>query len=128
LEKILLDTSVLIDYLRGYSPSKAFLDKIRSEGYESHISCLTEAELLAGKECEDVYKREQVSSLISEFRKHDIDSLICQKAGEYRRKYNQVPMDDCIIAATAYLYKLKIFTKNVADFRAIKGVLVEEPY
>ncbi len=125
--KALLDTSVFVDYLRGMEASKIVIDKVRTGELEGHVSSLTEAELLAGKECEKESKREQIRVLISLFTKHDVDNEICQKAGEYKRKYG-VPLADCIIAATASLLNTKVFTKNVREFGLFKEVNVEEPY
>ena len=125
--KVLLDTSVLVDFLRGKEESKGVVDRARRGELDCHVSALTEAELFAGKECEKESKREQVRGLISLFTKHNIDNEISQKAGEYKRKYG-VPLADCMIAATASLLNAAVLTKNVGEFKRISGMKVEEPY
>ena len=118
---------MLVDYLRGVEESRDIIDKVRTKALDGHVSSLTEAELFAGNECEKETKREQIRALISLFTKHNVDNEICQKAGEYKRRYG-VPLDDCIIAATAALLNLSVFTKNVREFELIKEIKVEDPY
>lgn len=125
--KVLFDTSVLVDYLRGMEESKDVMERVRKKELDGYVSSLTEAELFAGKECEKESKREQIRALISLFTRLNVDNEICQKAGEYKRRYG-LPLDDCIIAATASLLKARVFTKNVKDFTPIKDINTEEPY
>ena len=91
------------------------------------MSALTEAELLARRACQDQETREGVHALISLCRKENIHNEISKKAGEFRRRY-AVSLADCIIAATAYLLKSSIWTKNIEEFKRIKEVKAEEPY
>jgi len=82
---------------------------------------------LSGRACEDQETRESVHTLISLCRKENVHNQISQKAGEFRRKY-AVSLADCIIAATAYLLKSKVWTKNIEEFKRIKEIKTEEPY
>lgn len=125
--KIVFDISVLIDYLRGIKQSKILINKVRSKEIEGFISTVSEAELFAGKECGKENKRMEIEALTSLFTKINVDSYITQKAGELKRKYN-VLLDDSIIAATAFVVKSKLWTKDVRDFEKIKEIEVEEPY
>jgi tRNA(fMet)-specific endonuclease VapC len=127
LSEILFDTTILVDYLRGVEASKIIVERIRAGELTAHISALTEAELFAGKECDNEMKRSEVHSLISLFTKHEIDNEICQLAGQYKR-HHAVPLDDCLIAATAYILNTEIFTKNLKEFKRIKDVRVKDPY
>lgn len=125
--KIVFDTSVLIDYLRGIKHSKILINKVRSKEVEGFISTVSEAELFAGKECVRESKRMEIEALTSLFTKINVDSDIAQKAGELKRKYN-VLLDDSIIAATAFVVKSKLWTKDVRDFEKIKEIEIEKPY
>ncbi len=124
---VLVDTSIFVDYLRGVDRAREAIQKIQTGEVESYVSALTEAELLAERACEDESTREGVHGLISLCRKENVHNQISQKAGEFRRKY-AVSLADCIIAATAYTLKSKIWTKNIKEFRRIKEVIIEEPY
>jgi len=125
--KALLDTSILIDYLRGLKEAKNLIEKIRNKEIHCLVSTLTEAELFAGKECEKESKREEIKALILLCEKLHIDNEISQKAGEFKRKYN-ILLDDCIIAATAHIQNVRLWTKNIEEFKKIKEIVVEAPY
>ena len=125
--EILVDTSILVEYLRGMEASKVFIERIRAHELVAHLSALTEAELFAGKECEKEIKRNEVHALISIFEKREVDNEICQLAGKYKRQYS-VPLADCIIAATASILNAEIYTKNLHEFKRIKDVGVKDPY
>lgn len=125
--KIIFDSSILIDHLRGLLKAKGVVKKVENRKVEGIISAITEAEVFSGKDCENTQKRYIVEALIKSFVKFDVDNDIAQKAAEFRRKYN-VPLIDCIVAATAFNYKAKLWTKNTEHFKKIKEVESEEPY
>lgn len=125
--KVLLDTSILIDYLRGVAGAKTVIDRVKNREIDCCVSVLTEAELFAGKECEKESKRKEILALIFLFTKFSLDNEISQKAGEFKRKYDSL-LDDCIIAATAFSQKCRIWTKDIRDFKRIEEVEIEEPY
>ena len=52
MSKMLIDTNIIIDYLRGHQPAKVFFDKLRSTG-ELIISVVTKMELYTGKSMDD---------------------------------------------------------------------------
>ena len=124
---VLVDTSVFVDYLRGFERARGVIQKIKAGEVECYVSALTEAELLSGRSCEDEEIRDDVHALIALCRKENVHNEIAQKAGELRRKYS-VPLADCIIAATAYLLKCKVWTKNIKEFEKIREIKAEEPY
>jgi predicted nucleic acid-binding protein len=124
---VLVDTSVFVDYLRGVERARGVVQKIKAGELECYVSALTEAELLSGRACEDPETREGVHALISLCRKENVHNQVSQKAGEFRRRYG-VSLADCIIAATAYLLKSKVWTKNIEEFKRIKEIKTEEPY
>lgn len=124
---VLVDTSIFVDYLRGVDRAREAIQMIQAGEVEPYVSVLTEAELLAGRACEDESTREGVQGLLSLCRKENVHNRISQKAGEFKRKYG-ASLADCIIAATAYTLDSKIWTKNAKEFRRIVEVKVEEPY
>ncbi len=125
--KTFLDTSILVDYLRGFNPSKSIVDKVRGGQIDAYVSALTEAELLSGSECQTEDRLREVLALVSLFRKLDVDNDICRTAGEFKRKYN-LSLADCIIAATASAQEAKLWTRDLKDFKRIKEIDVESPY
>ena len=118
--KVLVDTDVIIDALRGVKKAINTLAKLREEN-ELLISGITEMELMAGRDASDKRKRELILSFLSKFKKVNPTNETLQLAGEFRRKYDISP-PDCIIAATAVLEGAKLLTRNLRDFKRIKEV------
>lgn len=125
--RAVFDTTVLIDFLREQSYAKKVVADVELRKTEGFISSISEAELYAGKDAIIKRKREDMQKLITLFEKILVTNEIAQKAGEFERKYS-VPLDDCIIAATAFTQNAKLWTKNVQDFKKIKEIETEEPY
>ncbi len=125
--RVLFDTSILIDSLRGYERASKLIESVARREVDGVISVITEAELHAGKDCNTEKGFNAAKDLISIFDKIILDNEIAVKAGEYRRMYD-IEIPDAIIAATAFKEKAKICTKNVEDFRQIEHIDVEEPY
>lgn len=127
MKKVVVDTDILIDHLHAISSAEKVITKVRSREIIGYISGITEAELLSGKECNDLVKLNKVMEFIRIFTKIDVVNKITQKAGEYVRKYD-VELPDAIVAATAYYQKAVIWSRNIGDFRKIKEVKVFKPY
>jgi predicted nucleic acid-binding protein len=118
--KVVVDTSVLIDILRGIEHPLNLIKNLMKEN-ELFISGITEAEIFSGKDLEKKERRQKVLEVLSIFQKINPTNEIFQKAGEFRRKYN-TSLPDSIIAATAYYLNAEILTKNEKDFSKIKEV------
>ncbi len=125
--QVVFDTDILIDHLRGIESAKKLIEKTRAGEIKAYVSAITEAELLAGKECEKEEKRANILELIKLFTKIDVNNPVAQKSGEFRRLYN-IPIQDCIIAATCFNLKCKLWTRNKKDFNKIREIVVESPY
>jgi len=122
--KYLVDTGVLIDFLRGVKGSYEFLSRIIGEG--AAISTITVAELMSGKKTRDPKRRRYVLALISKFAVIPMDKEIGIKAGELRRDYG-TKIGDAVIAATAITHDLTLITRNIKDFDKIPGLRVRVP-
>lgn len=57
---------------------------------------------------------------------HDIDSQIINEAIKLRKQY-KMKLGDSIIAATAIVYDLELFTRNTTDFVKISDLKVVNP-
>lgn len=127
LMRVLFDTSILIDSLRGYERASKLIESVARREVDGVISVITEAELHAGKDCNMEKGLKAAKDLISIFDKVILDNEIAVKAGEYRRVYG-IEIPAAIIAATAFKERARIYTKNVEDFGKIERIDVEEPY
>ena len=118
--KVIIDTDVVIDVLRGFEPTKEKIKELL-ENNELLISGITEAEIFAGKDMEIEEKREKIVKFLSKFKKINPNNRILQIAGKFRRRYG-ISLLDCIIAATAYTLNAKLFTRNKKDFKKMKEI------
>lgn len=128
MKKILIDTDIFIDFLRGKKLAYDFFKKmIISDKVVTFSSVITEIELLSGKECENLSKRNKVETLLLLTNRIDIDQPIIVRSADFKIKYN-LSVPDAIISATAYRAKSLLVTRNVKDFKKVKEVKLYVPY
>jgi predicted nucleic acid-binding protein len=122
--RLLIDTDVLIAYLRERSESVTYLESLTQP---LAISAITVAELYAG--VRDGVERVTVDSFISSFQVRPIDQEIAARAGIIRRDFGKshgTGLADAIIAATAEDQQANLVTLNKKHFPMLKEVIV--PY
>lgn len=117
-----VDTSVLIDYLRGHEGAADLLEKQRTLG-SLHASEITRLEVLAGMRPEEA---EQTRSLLSALVWHPVDAAVAEEAGALGRRwlpsYSGIDSADLAIAATATMAGLPLLTMNVRHFPMLPGL------
>ena len=110
MAKILFDTDIIIDFLRGNEAAKRVMLSIEDEDMPC-CSVVTVAEIRAG-----MREEEQVAtmSLLESFDVLSIDKKIAQLAGDLKRKtrQQQLELDDCFIAATVLIHQAVLITHN----------------
>jgi predicted nucleic acid-binding protein len=111
-----VDTSVLIDYLRGHRPAAVILENYRAAG-PLHASEITRLEVLAGMRAGE---EGATHSLLSTLIWHVVDSIVAEEAGALGQRWlpthHTIDSADLAIAATAQLTGLPLLTKNVRHF------------
>lgn len=120
MEKVFVDTDVMIDFLRGYKPRiKNFFKRIENGGIKAYTSWINIVELYSGVDSEE--KDPIISELLSilEIIGQDIKST--KLAGYIRRQYN-LSLADSIIASLTIKNNLKLLTFNKKDFQKIKDL------
>lgn len=123
--KVLLDTSIFVDCLRGQQIAKEFLKKIKVD--EVYYSAITEAELFSHHTCKDLNTVEKIKKLLSIGVKIHVNNEIAILGGSIRREHS-IPLDDALISATAIFKNAKLYSKNAEHFKRIKSLNFEEPY
>jgi predicted nucleic acid-binding protein len=123
---VLVDTSVIIDYLRGHAGAERVLEDARADA-PLHASEITRLEVLAGmRRHEDGGTR----ALLSVFVWHPIDTLISERAGDLGRtwwpSHGLIDSADLAIAATAVVTGCDLLTCNVKHFPMFKDL--KKPY
>jgi predicted nucleic acid-binding protein len=123
-ERLLIDTDVLVDYLRGQPKAVEYL-----EGREEAmvVSSITVAELFAG--VREGRERTALSTFLSAFETIPVDTGIAERGGLYRRDYGRshnTGLADALIAATAEQVRAPLITLNRKHFPMLSNVQV--PY
>ena len=113
---VLVDTSVIIDYLRGHHGAEDVLEGERAAA-PLHASEMTRLEVLAGMRTSE---EGGTRSFLSIFIWHPVDTLIAERAGELGRRWlsshRSIDSADLAIAATAMVTGCKLLTCNVKHF------------
>ena len=123
-ERLLLDTDVLIDYLRGQPEAVRYLESLNARLL---ISAITVAELYSG--VRDGAERTKLAVFIRVFEVVPVDSDVALKGGLYRRDYgksHQVGLADALIAVSAESQQAILVTLNRKHFPMPANVIV--PY
>lgn len=119
---VLVDTSVLIDYLRGQEEAAALLEHERAAG-ALHASEITRLEVLAGRRASE---QAHTRSLLATLRWHPVDEDVAETAGELGRRWlpshRSIDGADLAIAATALLLEARLLTQNIKHFPMFPGL------
>ena len=112
-DKVLFDTDVFVDHLRGAR---------RLPRIAGSFSVITRAELFAGDEKDEP----TVRALLALLTEIPVDADIAEHAGRIRRS-SGIRLPDAIIAATALEHDLNLVTRNHRDFAPVRGLRVRDP-
>lgn len=117
---LLLDTSVLIDVLRGSEVAGHWLGALAEV---PSCSELTRAEVLRGVRSAE---RSRTERLLGSLRWVAVDEPVSRRAGElgrqYRRSHPGLSIVDFVIAATAQLLEAELATGNVRHYPMFSGL------
>lgn len=112
----LIDTNIIIWVLRGNPYYTSLLQKIKYKAAVS-ISAATIAEIY-----KNILPTETITTeeLISKMLVWDVNGRIAKQAGlywqQYIRRFKNIHIMDCLIAATAQEYNLTLLTLNTRHF------------
>lgn len=115
MARILVDSDVLVDHLRGHRRLVAGTDEL-------HVSAVTRAELFSGRGGEERRIRRLLEAMVD----IPVDTAIAERAGRLRRGTAR-RLPDALIAATALEHRLTLVTRNVRDFEGIRALRVRAP-
>jgi predicted nucleic acid-binding protein len=125
MARFLLDSSVLIDHLRGHPDVLARIATLAAEGHDLCICAVNVAEVSSGML---EHERPATERLLSALRFLDIDYDTAWRAGEIRAQLLKQGKDasvaDMLIAAVALTCDATLLTGNLRDF-PITGLSVE---
>lgn len=122
-KKILIDTDVIIDYLRDYKPAIRYLEALPNQIL---LSAITVAELYAGIRTQD--EQNAIENFLNAFEIISVDNAIAQTGGAFRKQYGKshgTGLADALIAATAIHQHAHLTTLNNRHYPMIKII---KPY
>jgi predicted nucleic acid-binding protein len=117
---ILVDTDVMVDFLRGHKRAVAF---VKAHADRILLSVIVVAELYAG--ARDDLEQEILDDLVGSFRVILVTTELAKAGGLHKRDYGKshgVGLADGIIAATAQAEGAELKTLNVRHYPMFKGL------
>ena len=123
MKQYLIDTSVIVDYLRKNKRAASFLNSLD----QIVISVITAGEIYQG--AKDKKELKSIKKLFKFFKILPIDEQISQLSLKLLEKYtlsNGLLILDSIIAAAAIKNNLTLITGNFKHFKMIKDLKVEK--
>lgn len=122
--RLLADTSILIDYLRGGSKGQQFIGKIEDNNeVELFIPTIVVFELFSGESTQNPKVAARITDLLRFFQKVDLDENIAKNAGQlYRDSRIKLQVSDYIIAASALHLNAEVVTLNKKHFEQIPNI------
>lgn len=118
--RVLIDSSVVIDYLRTHESGKeSLLTKIQEETDGVVFSLITLGEIYSGKSAGEKGKEKEIEAIFSTGQIVEIDLSLMKEASRIRRETG-ISLEDAVIAATAVSLSLSLATLNEKDFRKVK--------
>lgn len=119
---VVVDTSILIDVLRGEPAALAVLREAREAG-PLEASEVTRLEVLAGMR---PHEEDDTRGLLGAFTWHPLDERLAEIASELGRRWlpshRGVDSADLAIAATAVALDARLMTRNVKHFPMFEGL------
>jgi len=117
MAKYLLDTTTIIDHLRGNKKVNSYLERIGQRGDIAGCCCINIAETYAGMRKKE---KEKTDRFIESLYYFEVTKEVAKLAGELRQKCfkkgKTLATTDVIITATAMTYSLTLITKNVKHY------------
>jgi len=118
---MVIDTNILIAYLKGDADVVAFLSSWRKEGRALFVSSIIRAEVLALPSLSGT-ELNHIKDFLDEFIPVPFDDVLAEKAAALKRLY-AMELPDCLIAATALERRVPLVTRD-KQFRKIKELEV----
>ena len=126
MAQYLLDTTTIIDHLRGDKKVNFYLEEIGIRGDIAGCCCINITETYTGMKNKE---KEKTDKFIESLYYFGVTKEIAKLAGELKQKYvkkgETLATTDVIIAATAIAYGLTLITKNVKHYPFSELVIKE---
>ena len=128
---VCLDTSFLVDLLRGKEDVRTMLDILQERAEEMSVATPSIMELSKGASLGNnpLEEKEKIQRLFSSLLVLNFDRECAVKAGEIeadlRKKGQMIEIEDIMIAAIALQHGESLVTRNIKHFEKIEGLKIE---
>ena len=121
--KIIIDSSIFIDFLRGGKAGDLIFNKIEKLDAEIFIPTIVIFELFSGQSNKNSLIRTRTTNLIRNFKRIELTEEIAVHAGGLYRQFGKhIGVSDYIIAASALDIGGTVVTLNRKHFDQIPGL------
>lgn len=123
----LIETSVVVDLLRRYSPAVAWLD-VQSQ-FAFGITPIVWMEVITGGD--NKAERQRAAQVMAQFEMVYLTEADLKWAMETQMRYelsHGVGMMDCLIASVSHRLQVPLYTHNLKHFAPLLGELAQKPY
>ena len=123
----LIDTAILVDFLRGKSDALTWIHSL--DVLHTALSVVTVAELIRG--CRNKSELDSLNKELGRYTEYHFNAAISERALDWYQRFHLshgVGYLDCLIAATAVEYESQVCTLSVKYFEPLPGVDVRKPY
>lgn len=117
---VLVDTDVLVDFLRGVEEAVAFVHACQDR---TILSAIVVAELYAGAKGDE--ELATLDAFVSLFRVVPVTAEIARRAGLYKREYHgshAIGLADAVLAAMRDSERAELKTLNIKHYPMFKGL------
>ena len=121
----LIDTNILIYHTKGSEAVSNFFNDIIAK-QRFNLSILTKIEFL-GWEKHSSEGFQKCRRLIDLANVYAVDEDIAEQAIELKRR-SKIKLADAVIAATALVNNFKLVTRNMEDYKGVKGLEIFNPF
>lgn len=121
----LIDTNIIVDLLRGYTPTQVWIASLNKPGI-SHIVYLEVIQGVSDKKAQRSALQLMKSFAFIEIMRTDFD-WATQQLIKLGLGYG-IDAFDCLIAAPAHRLQLPLYTRNMKHFAPLLGNLAQKPY
>jgi predicted nucleic acid-binding protein len=125
---ILLDSDVLIEFLRGREPATTTISNAADEGEELATTALNIGEVLRGEQ--NATARDAATAFLASLTELPVDARVAHEFArlmqELDREGRRMPVIDGFIAATALVNGASILTRNAMHFTRVRTLVVRD--
>ncbi len=122
--KVVIDSSIIIDYLRGGKKWEGFINSAERD-IQLFLPTVVIFELFSGNSTRNPQRLQEMISFTREFQRIDLNESLAKAAGElFRDAKIKMQAADCFIAASALEIGAQVLTFNTKHFQKIPGLIL----